>query len=239
DVFVVETSSFQLENTINFKPKISLILNITPDHINWHGSYKNYISAKKKVFINQNKQDYTVLNYDDPLIKNMKKEVNSNILWFSVHNILDKGIYIKEGSIVINDGNREVEVLPCKDIKIPGKHNLENILGSISIGWLMGLSIEDMAKVLRNFEGLEHRIEYVTDINGISFYNDSKGTNPVSSIEAVKALENSIILIAGGMDKGSSFDEFTKSFNNRVKELILLGETAEKIKESAIQSGFK
>lgn len=239
DVFVVETSSFQLEDTINFKPKISLILNITPDHINWHGSYENYIAAKKKIFINQDKRDYTVLNYDDLLIRNMKEEVNSNILWFSVHNILDKGIYIKEDNIVINNGKEEFKVLPCKEIKIPGKHNLENILGSISIGWLMGLEIEEMANVLRNFEGLEHRLEYVAKVEGISFYNDSKGTNPVSSVEAIKALEDSIILIAGGMDKGSSFDEFVKSFNGRVKEVVLLGETAGKIKDTAEKKGFK
>ncbi len=239
DVFVVETSSFQLENTINFKPKVSLILNITPDHINWHQSYENYVKAKKKIFLNQNKNDYTILNYDDPVVRNMKDEINSNIFWFSVHNKLKKGVYIKGENIVINDGEREIKVLSWKDIKIPGKHNLENILGSISIGWKMGLDIQVMADVLKEFEGLEHRIEYVTNIDGVSFYNDSKGTNPVSSIEAIKALEESIILIAGGFDKGSSFEEFVESFAGKVKALVLLGETSEKIKETAIKNGFR
>src|SRR5699024_6527460 len=185
DVFVVETSSFQLENTINFKPSISLVLNISPDHINWHGSYNNYINSKKKIFLNQDKNDFTILNYDDPLVRNMKDEINSNIFWFSVHNILDKGVYINKNSIVINDGREETEVISCKDLKIPGKHNLQNILASISIGWLMELDIKDMASVLKDFKGLEHRIEYVTNIKGIGFYNDSKGTNPISSIEAI------------------------------------------------------
>ena len=239
DVFVVETSSFQLENTINFKPSISLVLNISPDHINWHGSYNNYINSKKKIFLNQDKNDFTILNYDDPLVRNMKDEINSNIFWFSVHNILDKGVYINKSSIVINDGREEMEVISCKDLKIPGKHNLQNILASISIGWLMELDIKDMASVLKDFKGLEHRIEYVTNIKGIGFYNDSKGTNPISSIEAIKALKESIILIAGGMDKGSNFQEFVKSFNGRVKDLILLGETSEKIKEAAIENGFE
>lgn len=239
DIFIIETSSFQLESTIKFKPKVSLIINITPDHINWHKTYDNYINAKKKVFKNQDNEDFTVLNYDDETIRNMKDEINSNIIWFSVNNELNKGVYIKGEKIVINDGTKLIEVLPHKDVKIPGKHNLENALASIAIGYSLGIDVDIIADVLRTFEGVEHRIEYVTTIDDVEFYNDSKGTNSDASIKAIEALDGPIILIAGGMDKGTSFDDFIKSFSGKVKNLILLGETAKKINETANKYGFK
>ncbi|SHH62315.1 UDP-N-acetylmuramoyl-L-alanine--D-glutamate ligase [Sporanaerobacter acetigenes] len=238
DIFVIETSSFQLESTKCFKPKVSLIINITPDHINWHGSYEKYIDAKKKVLINQDSEDYTVLNYDDEILRSIKNELHSNVLWFSVNNALDNGVYIDEDYIVINTGSEKIKVMPWKEIKIPGRHNLENALGSVAIGYAMGVDISTMANVLRTFEGVEHRIEYVTTIDKIKFYNDSKGTNPDASIKAVEALEGPIVLIAGGMDKGNEFDDFVKSFDRKVKALILLGETKEKIKQTAINYGF-
>lgn len=239
DIFIIETSSFQLDSTANFKPKVSLIINITPDHLNWHKTYDNYINAKKKVFKNQDNSDYTVLNYDDEILRNMKDEINSNIIWFSVNRELNKGIYIKGDTIVINDGVKLIEVLPYRDVKIPGRHNLENALASIAIGYSLGIDVDIMADVLRTFEGVEHRIEYVTTINDVKFYNDSKGTNSDASIKAVEALDGPIILIAGGMDKGTSFDDFIKSFNGKVKYLILLGETSKKISETADKYGFK
>jgi len=238
DIFVIETSSFQLDSTINFKPKVSLIINITPDHLNWHKTYDNYINAKKKIFKNQDNKDFTVLNFDDEILRNVEDEINSNIIWFSVNDELDKGVYIKGKHIVINDGENLIEVLPYRDVNIPGKHNLENALASIAISWSLGIDTSIMADVLRTFEGVEHRIEYVTAINDVKFFNDSKGTNSDASIKAIEALDGPIILIAGGMDKGTSFDDFIKSFNGKVKQLILLGETANKIKETANKYGF-
>ncbi len=238
DIFVIETSSFQLDSTINFKPKVSVIINITPDHLNWHKTYDNYINAKKKVFRNQDNEDFAILNYDDEILRNAEDEIISNIIWFSVNNELNKGVYIKDEYIVINDGEKLIEILPFKDVKIPGKHNLENALASIAIAWSLGIDTSIMADVLRTFEGVEHRIEYVTSINDVKFFNDSKGTNSDASIKAIEALEGPIILIAGGMDKGTSFDDFIKSFNGKVKQLILLGETANKIKETANKYGF-
>ena len=235
DVFVIESSSFQLENTIYFKPKVSLITNITPDHLNWHGSLNSYINAKKKVFKNQDKDDYTVLNYDDKILRAMKDELNSNIIWFSASQKLDKGIFIEGDYIVIKDGETLTKVLSHKDITII----LENALASIAVGWVMGIDIKVIAKVLSEFKGLEHRIEYVRTIDGISFYNDSKGTNPDSTIKAIEALDAPIILIAGGYDKGSEFDELIISFDGKVKDLILLGATAEKIKETAIKHNLE
>jgi len=164
--------------------------------------------------------------------------LHSNVIWFSTNNILDSGVYIDGDYIVINTGSEKIKVMPWNEIKIPGKHNLENALGSIAIGYAMGIDIDTMANVLRTFEGVEHRIEYVTTIDGIKFYNDSKGTNPDASIKAVEALKGPIVLIAGGMDKGTEFDDFVKSFDGKVKSLVLLGETKEKIKQTAINHGF-
>ncbi len=239
DIFVIEASSFQLENTYEFKPKISLILNITPDHLNWHKTFKNYVNAKKKIFKNQGKDEYTVLNYDDPLLRDMKDEIKSNLIWFSVDKELSKGIYIEDGYIVIDDGNEIKKVVKTEEIKILGKHNLENALASVAVGWIMGLDIDIIRDVLKTFPGVEHRIEYVDTIDGVKFYNDSKGTNSDASIKAIEAVSRPIILIAGGMDKGTEFDDFILSFNGKVKALVLLGETKEKIKETAYKYGFE
>lgn len=238
DIFVIEASSFQLESTEDFKPKVSLIINITPDHINWHKTYENYINSKKKIFKNQNKEDFTVLNYDDKVLRKAKDEIDSNIIWFSTDSILDRGIYLDGDYIVIKDDRKVSKVMLWKEVKMPGRHNLENALSSIAIGWALGLDIEEMAEVLRTFKGVEHRTEYVTSFNGIKFYNDSKGTNSDASIKAIDALKEPLILIAGGIDKGTDFDDFIKSFKGKVKALVLLGDTAKKIKETAIKYGF-
>lgn len=228
-----------MESTKKFNPKISLILNITPDHLNWHGSLENYIDAKKKVFKNQDKDKYTILNYDDLKLREMEDEVNSNIIWFSVDNKLSNGVYIEDGYVVINDGEKLKKVIATNEIMLPGKHNLENALGSIAIAWIMGLDLEIIKEVLKSFQGVEHRIEYIDTINGINFYNDSKGTNSDASIKAIEAINSPIILIAGGMDKGTDFDDLILSFKDKVKALVLLGETKEKIRDTAIKYGFK
>ncbi|EOD01259.1 UDP-N-acetylmuramoyl-L-alanine--D-glutamate ligase [Caldisalinibacter kiritimatiensis] len=238
DIFVIETSSFQLESTKYFKPKVSVIINITPDHLKWHKSFENYINAKKKIFKKQGNADFTVLNYDDGILRNLEKEIKSNVIYFSQKKKLDKGVYIDGDYIVIDDGEVSKKVIKYKDIKIPGKHNVENSLAAVCVGWLMGVPIECIKETLYTFEGVEHRLEFVEEIDGIKFYNDSKGTNPDASIRAIEAINKPIILIAGGLDKGSEFDEFIKSFNGKVKALILLGETAEKIKGTAIRHGF-
>lgn len=238
DIFVVEASSFQLESTKLFKPNISLIINITPDHIKWHRTFENYVKSKKKIYINQDKNDYTVLNYDDPILREIGDVIDSQIIFFSQRNILSKGVYLQDDIIVINDGKSIIPIMSYREIKIPGRHNLENALAAVSVGWALGIDIDIIVQTLKEFEGVEHRLEYVDTIDGISFYNDSKGTNPNASIKAIEALEKPIILIAGGYDKGSEFDEFIRKFNGKVHSLILLGETANKIKNTAISMGF-
>lgn len=239
DYFIIEASSFQLEHTKFFKPKISLILNLTPDHIDWHGSFENYINSKKKIFINQNKDDFLVINYDDLLLRGFKDEINSNIIWFSTNTKLDKGIYLDGEYIVINDGEKITNIMKYVEIKIMGRHNLENILGCIGICLAAGIDLEIIKDTIISFKGVEHRLEYVVEKKGIKFYNDSKGTNPEASIKAIEAIPSPIILIAGGYDKASNFDDFVKTFKGNVKALVLLGQTKYKIKETADNNGYK
>ncbi|MDR7870084.1 MAG: UDP-N-acetylmuramoyl-L-alanine--D-glutamate ligase [Tissierellaceae bacterium] len=238
DIFIIEASSFQLEHTRYFKPKVSLILNLAPDHIDWHGSYENYITSKKKIFNNQDIDDFIVLNYDDPLLRTFKDEMKSNLIWFSINEKLDKGIYIDGEYIFINDGNKNIKFMPIKEIKILGRHNLENVLACIGICISMGIDLGTLRNTIKSFNGVEHRLEFVVEKDGIKFYNDSKGTNPEASIKAISAIPAPIILIAGGYDKQSDFDEFISSFKGKVKAMILLGQTKYKLKESADNNNF-
>lgn len=238
DVFVIECSSFQLEHTTSFKPKIALITNITPDHIDWHGSLENYSNAKMKIFKNQNIDDYLVLNHDDEVLKNIGKEVKSNIIWFSIKEKLTKGIYIEDEYIVINDGEKKEKLMAYDELKILGKHNLENALGCIGVALAMDINLHTIKEVLSTFMGVEHRIEFVATKKGISFYNDSKGTNSDASIKAIEAVKSPIILIAGGYDKGGDFNSLIKAFNGKVKALVLIGQTKDKIKNTALENGF-
>ena len=236
DVFVIETSSFQLEHTKQFKPKVSLILNISPDHINWHGSYENYINSKLKIFQNQDYNDYLILNYDDEILRNIK--ASTNIIWFSTKTILESGIFIDGEDIVIKYGNYNLKYMNYNKLLVKGMHNLENVLGSIGISIAMELNLDLVKKAILKFKGVEHRLEFVCSFKGLNFYNDSKGTNPESTIKAIESFDEPIILIAGGYSKDSEFDKLILSFNNKVKALILLGETKEQIKLTAHEYNY-
>lgn len=238
DLFVLEVSSFQLETTVHFRPKVSAILNITPDHLNRHKTLENYIDAKAMIFRNQKQEDYTVLNWDDEQTRKLSSLTNSKTLFFSRKDILDEGAYVENGYLTISYKNKKERIIDIKDIFIPGEHNLENALAASLMAYCLGVEAHTIQKVLKEFKGVEHRIEYVTEIDGVIYYNDSKGTNPDSSIKAIKTMTRPTILIAGGYDKGSDFDEFVSYFKGKVKALILLGETADKIKESAQRAGF-
>lgn len=239
DMVIVEASSYQLEHTIDFKPHIGVIINITPDHLDWHEGFENYINAKKKILINQDSSDYTILNYDDKILRSMGKDLRSNLIWFSVEEKLDQGAFIEDGWIVYREEDETKRIMSLDKIQIPGKHNLENILAAFSIAYIMGLDIEEISKAIEEFKGVEHRIEYVDKKKEIFFYNDSKGTNPDSTIKAIEALDRDIILIAGGYDKGSEYHELISSFKGRVKELVLLGQTKEKIRDAALKNDYR
>ncbi|MDK2918225.1 MAG: UDP-N-acetylmuramoylalanine--D-glutamate ligase [Candidatus Petromonas sp.] len=238
-ILVTEVSSFQLETIVDFKPKISAILNITPDHLNRHKTMKNYINSKANIFKNQKENDILVLNYDNNITKDIAKRAVCKVLFFSREERLREGIFVKNDSIIAKTCDVEEEICHVKDIYIPGKHNLENALAATAIAYSFGIDKRHIKNTLRTFKGVEHRIEFVDEINSVKFYNDSKGTNPDASIKAIEAIKAPIILIAGGMDKGSNFDEFINAFNGKVKALVLLGETAEKIKMTAEEKSFK
>lgn len=238
DILLAEVSSFQLAGTSMYKPYISVITNITPDHLDYHQTMENYIESKFKNTINQNEDDYAILNYEDEIIRNKSKDIRAKKIFFSSHRVLDKGIFIEEDEIVYKDDKEKIHIVNSKDIFIPGKHSLENAMAAIGVAIVLGIDLKIIAKVFKNFKGVEHRLEYVATYEGVNFYNDSKGTNPDASIKAIQGIEKPIILIAGGYDKGSSYDDFIKSFDNKVKALILLGQTADNMASSAKKHGI-
>jgi len=238
---VTEVSSFQLETIEEFRPVVSAILNLTPDHMDRHKTMENYGRAKAGVFKNQTQDEYCVLNFDDKACFELaeREGCKAKVVPFSRLEELDFGAFVKGGRIVIkNEAGQLVDICGCEELKIPGSHNLENALAAAAIAYFGGIDTDVIARVLRTFAGVEHRIEPCGEINGVRFVNDSKGTNPDAAIKAIEAMKENIILIAGGYDKGSTYDEFIGAFGNSVKRLILLGVTATKIKEAAEKAGF-
>lgn len=238
EIAVLEASSFQLEPTESFKPKVALILNITPDHIDRHGSMENYIRAKAKVFSNQDRNDWLILNWDDEITRNLATQADSKVIYFSRKHILKEGLCIKNGYLTVIDGGREIQIIRPEEIGIPGGHNLENAMAAAAAGWVMGVSAENIAHSLHTFPGVEHRLEHVLTIAGVSFINDSKGTNPDASIKALEAFQGPIVLIAGGKSKGSDFLPFAEKIRERVKALVLVGKAAGEIEEAVKKVGY-
>lgn len=236
-VVVAEISSFQLEGIIDFRPRVAAILNLTPDHIDRHRTLDTYREMKERIFANQRPEDYVVLNYDDSAVRAMAKRAPSQVVFFSRLEELDSGVYVKDGVIRIRWQNKTVNVCPVTDLKIPGSHNVENALAACGVAYFAGAGPDAMARVLKSFTGVEHRIEPVETINGVTYYNDSKATNPESSIKALEAFPGHIILIAGGRDKNTDLTEFMQLTEQRVDHLILLGEAAERFGQAAVQHG--
>lgn len=242
DVLVTEISSFQLETIREFRPVVSAILNLTPDHLDRHGNMENYGSAKAAIFKNQKPEDFCVINADDELCYSLaeKEGCKACVVPFSRKRELPFGVFVKDGVITVRTAEGEdVSICRSEELKIPGSHNLENALAAVGIAYFGGVDPEITAKVLREFAGVEHRIEDCGEVNGVRFINDSKGTNTDAATKAIEAMKENIILIAGGYDKGAEFDDFAKGFNGAVKGLMLLGKTAEKIKASAEKAGLK
>lgn len=239
-VLVTELSSFQLESIDTFRPKVSSILNITEDHLNRHHTMENYINAKARIFENQEKSDFSILNYDDSIVRDLNRNNNASILYFSRKEKIEQGVYLDENNnIVISIDGKRITILNRNELSLPGDHNLENAMAAILMTYVVGVDLEVIKQVLTTFKGVEHRLEFVTNKNGIMFVNDSKGTNPDSTIKAIGSYERPIILIAGGMDKHSDFTDMMKCATKNVKELVLLGETADKIEASARKEGLE
>lgn len=237
---VAEISSFQLETIREFAPKGSAILNITPDHLNRHYTMENYAAVKESITKNQWKvreDDYCVLNYDDKVLREFGKTIK-NPVYFSRKEKPSKGAYLDGRIIRYFDGKDDYEVMSVDDMHLFGNHNYENVMAAIAMTIEAGVPLNIIINVIKDFMGVEHRIEYVRDKNGVRYYNDSKGTNPDSSIKALEAMSRPTILIAGGYNKHSEFDEFIEAFDNKVKLMVLLGQTADKIEETAVRHGF-
>jgi UDP-N-acetylmuramoylalanine--D-glutamate ligase len=236
---VVEVSSFQLEWVHTFKPKVAIITNITPDHLDRHINMENYINVKARIFANQDKEDFTVLNYDDPILRKLAERCQGKVIFFSHQISLDEGVFIKNDWVVSRLRGTEQEICLVKDLKIPGLHNLENAMAAVGAGLALGLTKEQLHETLTTFPGVEHRLEPVRELNGVLYVNDSKATNPEAAMKALEAFDQPIILIMGGSSKGSDFSQLAKLIKEKVKHLIVLGQTADDIISAVEQNDFK
>ena len=238
DWIVAEISSFQMEKAKTFSPYISAVLNISPDHLNRHKTMENYIAMKERVFEKQVEGDFCILNYNDEVCRKMADKTSARIFFFSSKESLSEGIYLDGDVIRIRWNGIEEDLISIHDLQILGVHNYENVMAAAAMAIAAKVPLDTIREVLKKFRGVEHRIEYVTTVDGVDYYNDSKGTNTDASIRAVLAMRKPIVLIGGGYDKGGSFDDWTKLFKGRVRHLVLIGVTAQKIQESANKYGF-
>ncbi len=236
---ICEVSSFQLETASFFHPQVAIILNITPDHLDRHGSLGAYIAAKEKLIARQGAKDYTILNYDDPILKKIASRSKGQVLFFSRRQPLEQGAYLLGGNIYVNLGDREIRLCHQEELALKGKHNLENCLAASLGAAVMGVPATQIVRTLKDFSGLPHRLEAVAKIKDVLYINDSKGTNPEASIMAIDSYPNPLVLIAGGRKKGSEFTHLAHKMLGRVKHLILLGEAAGEIETEARAAGIK
>ena len=236
-VIVAEMSSFQLESIVDFRPRVSAILNITPDHLNRHHTMEAYIQAKKNVAINQTAEDTCVLNYEDEVLREFGETLQTKVLYFSSKRKLDKGIYLDDGNIICRNPD-ECLVCNVKELKLLGVHNYENVMAAVAMAAAYGVPMDSIRKTIKEFAGVEHRIEFVAEKNGVAYYNDSKGTNPDAAIRGIQAMNRPTYLIGGGYDKQSEYKEWIESFDGKVKKLLLIGQTREKIAKEAEECGF-
>ncbi len=241
-VTVAEVSSFQLETIMDFRPDVSAILNITPDHLNRHHTMENYIAIKESITLNQTAKDICVLNYDDPVLREFGSPENERrkswVIFFSSRQQLAEGYYLEGDMICYAHNGRVSEIVDTRELNLLGRHNYENVMAAIAISSSMGVSIDRIRRVVKEFKAVEHRIEFVLERSGVRYYNDSKGTNPDAAIQAVRAMPGPTLLIAGGYDKESQYDEWIESFGDKVKYLVLIGQTRDKIAECAKAHGF-
>lgn len=235
---VAEISSFQLETIVDFHPNVSAVLNLTPDHLNRHYTFENYGNVKKSITKNQTEEDVVVLNYDDEHTRAMAEGIRPRVVYFSRLEKPAGGVYVEDGHIKIEANGEKIDVLALKDLILLGAHNVENVLAAVGISYYMGVPVNIIRDVAVSFKAVEHRIEYVKTVAGVDYYNDSKGTNPDAAIQGIRAMNRPTFLIGGGYDKQSEYDEWIEAFDGKVKKLVLIGQTAEKIENCAHRHGF-
>lgn len=238
-VSVAEISSFQLETIEYFHPQVSAILNITPDHLNRHHTMENYVAVKEAITMNQTKDDYCILNYENEYTRNFGGRCPATVVWFSSARRLDNGLFYEGEDIYLaKDGNVQRLMNVKTDMNLVGICNIENVMAAIGIAMSAGVPMKNILDTIRRFVAVEHRIEYVATKKGVVYYNDSKATNTDAAIQGIKAMDRPTVLIGGGYDKGSEYDDWIESFDGKVKKLVLLGQTKEKIAECARKHGF-
>ena len=241
DVLVCEVSSFQMETADTFHPHVALLTNITEDHLNRHGTMEVYTGMKMRMFRRQTPEDFAVFNADDPGLKGLSRQVSSRVLKFSRKREVREGAFVRDGEVILRLTGEERAVCRTEEIRIPGPHNLENALGAVCCAAVMGVPVPVIRHSLRTFPGVEHRIENVRTLDGVTYYNDSKGTNVDSTIKAVETMTRPTVLILGGYDKKVSFDPLSaeiKAKEDLIRETVLIGETAPKIEESLRRAGY-
>lgn len=237
-VTIAEISSFQLETIHSFHPKVSAILNITPDHLNRHKTMECYIDTKFFITKNQTKEDLCVLNYEDEVLRKRADQLSCSVEFFSSKQKIENGLYQNENQDIVDGVTGEI-LMNMKESNIPGDHNCENIMAAILITRKLGVPMDIIINTVKNFKAVEHRVEFVKTVAGVDYYNDSKGTNSDAAIKAIQSMSKPTILIAGGYDKGGEFDEWINSFDGKVKLLVLMGETKDKIAQTASKCGFE
>ncbi|MBN2242209.1 MAG: UDP-N-acetylmuramoyl-L-alanine--D-glutamate ligase [Acidobacteria bacterium] len=240
DIYTVELSSFQLEAIRDFRPWIGSILNITPDHMNRYRRYEEYIDAKKRIFMNQEAADYAVLNADDALTASFADGLRATPVLFSRLGEISRGAWVKNNRMVYRDAAGERELFPLECVRLKGSHNLENVLAACTMAILAGAPPESLPRTVAGFTGVEHRIEFVAEIDGVEYYNDSKATNIDAAVKSIESFPGNILLIAGGQDKGGDFSLLTDPVRQRVKHLVLIGESAGIIRDAlgdAVETG--
>lgn len=235
DDFIVELSSFQLKGTYNLKPDIAVITNLYSAHLDYHETRKDYVESKMKITQNQTAEDYFIYNYDSTELRDLIKESKAKTIGFSTKEVLDEGVYLNGDNIFAS----EEFIMSSKDIKMPGKHNIENALATIAVAKIKGWPNEDIVKTLKEFPGIPHRLQYVGEYKGRTFFNDSKATNALASAKACYSFEQSVVLLAGGLDRHESFSPLSEALEDKVKGLVTFGETKEKIYDFAKSEGFE
>jgi len=236
DYYIVEASSFQLHYSDTLAPKIGIFCNLTPDHILWHKTLENYFEAKAKPFRNMSNKNYAILNYDDEMIRKLGEEIDARVIWFSIFPQKMKNcIYLKDDKIIY-DG---VEIISANELQIVGNHNIQNAMCAIAAAKILKIDNKTLKEALKSFKPIEHRLEFVRTLEGTSYYNDSKATNPEASIVAINSFPNKkVVLIAGGRDKKTSLDEFTQAIKEKISKVVLIGEATQRFKEALCKKGY-
>ena len=235
---VAEISSFQLETIESFAPEVSAILNITEDHLNRHHTMEEYIRVKELIAVNQTKENYCILNYEDKELREFAERCPATPVFFSSERRLPQGIFLEGDRIIMKTEDEETEIVKTGDLYLLGKHNYENVMAAAAMAWYAGVPVEIIRRTVMAFKAVPHRIEFVEEIDGVVYYNDSKGTNPDAAIKGIQAMERPTLLIGGGYDKESSYEEWINAFDGKVKYLVLIGQTREKIQKAAHECGF-